>query len=259
MRKLIVAASVASACLFAMATPVIANAAVSAPRPSAAFAFKHDSVDKGIRPILTYRTAHLPRRSVVYLQRQFGSARVWKNVELLKKAAATITAPGVQIGKYEYRIWVGKSRRTVVTSAVHPLYSYGRVGLGALCPASGYLAVCTSSTVQIGTTIFTFVVMVDNGVDAYPNYETVIQLNSTSCDSLSLQFATDDSNNGGEAYVEVIQSRSDPQNGSTPIDTIGNFSATLNGGPFYLEGSENNAARVYLNGWAMCYTTSGTP
>jgi hypothetical protein len=122
MRNAVLAVLAASLCAVAIANPVVANAAAASPRPSAAFTFKHNKVERDVKPVLTYRTTHLPRPSFAYLQRQYGSTRVWKNVERLKKAAGTVTAPGVQMGKYEYRIWVGKSGRTVVTSGVQRLY-----------------------------------------------------------------------------------------------------------------------------------------
>jgi hypothetical protein len=231
-----------------------ARAATATPKPTASFAFKHDRVKANTKLVLTYRTAHLPAGAKDYLQRQFGSAHVWKNVMLLKAASGTATAPGVQIGKYAYRMHVTKSGKVLVNSRTRSLYSYGTVALSTLC-ADEYVE-CSTNTVQIGDHVFSYVL---TGANAYPDYSTVLKLTSTSCNSMDLQFGTDDTTSGAEAYIEVIQTSSDPEYGSTPISTIGTFTGGLDGGPFYLEVSETNEYLTYVNGTANCYTLSGLP
>ena len=255
MHKLIITVSVAGA--LALAVPAAALAQPSAPavRASAVLAFKHDKVSHGVKPVFTYKTAHLPSGAVIDLQRQYGSAHVWKNVERLRAGPGTATAPGVPMGKYDYRLRVTKSGRTVVTSAVRPLYSYGTVAFSTLC-AYVNNGPCSSNTVQIGTTIFTYYL---SGSNVYPTYSAIMKFPSTSCSNMSVEFGTDDTTSGAHAYVEMIQSRTDPQYGSTPIATIEKFSPTLDGGPFYLEVSETGGYTVYLNGPATCYTASGLP
>jgi hypothetical protein len=257
MRKLAFAAAALGVFSLVSFAASAAQAAVPAStHPTATFTFKHSKVDRNVKPVLTYSTSHLPTRSVIYLQRQFGTAHVWENVEKLKAAKGTTTAPGVPMGKYGYRIRVLHKGKAIAYSHIRYLYSYAKVQISALC-ADYYGGSCGSQTVQIGQTIFTYVM--DNCCSTYPSYQTDLQFNTTSCDALTVTFATQDTSSGARAYVEVIQSRSDPQYGSTPIATIGTFHAKLDGGPFYLESSETNGDDVYENGSASCYTPSGQP
>jgi len=254
-RKAVVVAPLVGLLALAFAVMPAASAATARPRPSASFSFRHDKVSTRTKPVLSYVTSNLPAGVRIYLQRQFGSAHAWKNVEQLKARRGTATAPAVALGEYGYRLHVMAGHRVVVTSRSHKLYSYGTVPLSALCPADGIS--CPAHTIQVGDTIFTYV-LVGNG--DYPDYNPALELNSTSCDSLSLQFAAAyDTNTSDSAYVEVIQSKTDPQYGSTLVGTIGSFRASLDGGPFYLETAETVDADVVMNGTASCYTPSGTP
>jgi hypothetical protein len=235
-----------------------AQAADSASHPSAYFHFKDERVTPKLKPIVIYSAKDLPADSVIDLQRQFGTGHVWENVQKLKAAAGTVTAPAVEMGKYGYRIRVTKGSKVVVTSATHTLYSYGSVPLNAFCNES-YVDYCGSpQTVQIGQTIFTYTLEGSNPPD-YPTYGDVLEFNSTSCDSITVRFGTSDTTTGDYAYLEVIQERSDPQYGKAPVDTIGKFHATLDGGPFYLEDSETADNPDYMTGSANCYTLTGLP
>jgi hypothetical protein len=227
-------------------------------RPSATFYFKSQRVNQGSKPTVIYSTGHLPAHSVIYLQRQFGSAHVWRNVEHLKLRNGTVTAPGVEMGKYDYRVRVTARDTVVVTSRTRALYSYGRVALNAFCNESqvGYCG--SPATVQIAQVVFTYV-LANYEPNSYPTYSDVLEFNSTTCDGITVQYATTDTSSGDYAYFEVIQARSDPQYGQTPIATIGTFHAALDGGPFYLEDSETTGSSVYSNGYATCYTQSGLP
>ncbi len=248
----------ASLAVLACLSATAAQAAVSSSHPSASFHFKDASVTDKTKPTVIYSTKNLPAKSVIYLQRQFGTAHVWENVEKLKAAAGTVTAPADEMGKYEYRVRVTQGSKVVVTSTTHPLYSYGSVVLNAFCNESeaGYCG--SPQTVQIGQTIFTYSVE-SYEPNSYPNYTDVLELNSTSCNSITVRFATNDTTSGDFAYEEVIQARSDAQYGKVGVDAIGTFHASLDGGPFYLEDSETVGDSIFMNGSASCYTPSGLP
>jgi hypothetical protein len=230
----------------------------AAAHPSMTFYFKNQRVNQHSRPTVIYSTGHLPAHSVIYLQRQFGSAHVWENVEHLKLRSGTVTAPGVEMGKYDYRVRVTARGTVVVTSRTRALYSYGRVALNAFCNESevGYCG--SPATVQIGQVVFTYV-LANYVPNSYPTYSDVLEFNATTCDGITVQYATTDTTSGDYAYFEVVQARSDPQYGQTPVATVGTFYAALDGGPFYLEDSETTGSAVYSNGYATCYTQSGLP
>lgn len=258
MRRIFLAAAVApvAALIAGASLPATASANLKT-RPMASFTFVHDKVDAGKRPSLNYTTAHLPRGSVRYLQRQFGFAHVWKNVERLRRASGRTTAPAVPMGKYRYRIRVMAKGRQVVVSRIHPLYSYGRVSYTDLCKSATSHANCSSGAVQIGNTAFTYAEYDIPSV--FPSYSQELSDNTTSCSSITVRWGYVDSSMSN-SYIKIIQSATDPQKGSTPNGTIGKLVATLDGGPFFLDSSadSNNADQfIYFNGFALCYTDNG--
>jgi hypothetical protein len=228
-------------------------------KPSVNFSFVKDRVTQKEKLHITYSSQNLPTGSLIYLQSQVGSAHAWKNVERLPSSASTATAPGVSVGKYEYRLLVTTRKGApVVASHPHALFSYGKIPFAALCQDySG--GPCTPSNIQIGNTIFTYVDR-DEPASSYPHYSQFLILNSTSCRSLTLLFATDDTQSGGNAYVELVQSKANPKYAQTPDGTIGTLKGTLNGGPFALDETNDGFVNFdYFNGSANCYTLNGLP
>jgi hypothetical protein len=226
-------------------------------RPTASFTFVHDKVDAGKRPSLKYTTAHLPKGSAIFLQRQFGFGQVWKNVEHLPRAAGTTTAPAVPMGKYEYRIRVVAHSKQVTVSKTHPLFSYGRVSYTDLCKSATFGG-CQSGAVQIGNTAFTYAA--ENDPSSFPSYTETLSDNKTSCSSITVNWGDANTNTSERSYVKIIQSATDPQKSSTPNGTLGKLVAKLDGGPFFLDDSSDSGSDfVYLNGSALCYTGTGQP
>lgn len=262
MRKAaVLAAAVASISAFAMAGSAAAAAhQASSTRPSATFSFAHEKVKAGTKPAVTYGSAHLPSRAVIYLQRQSSASGAWKNVLRLKAHAGKAIAPAVKIGRYAYRIRVVKHNHTVVISASHYLYAYGAVAYIQLCSDSENVGglFCQDGTVQIGSTAFDYVEEENSGY-TYPNWYHMDTLGSTSCDHITLTFGTTDTTSGDKAYTELVQSHASPQEASAPIDTLGRLKGKLNGGPLIVNVSETNGSQVFLNGSATCYTSSGLP
>jgi hypothetical protein len=258
-RMLVLVAGASAAVLIAGASaPAIASAHAKA-RPTASFIFVHDKVDAGNRARLTYKTAHLPKGSVRFLQRQFGFGHVWKNVERLPRTAGTTTAPAVTMGKYEYRLRVVAKGKQVTVSKTHPLFSYGRVSYMKLCTSADFAVDCSSGAVQVGDTAFTYAE--DDIPETFPSYGEELSDKKTSCSSITVTWGYVD-NDASNSYIQIIQSATDPQQSSTPNGTLGTLVAKLDGGPFFLDSSaDSNTADqfIYFNGSARCYTDTGHP
>ena len=258
MRRLLIVAAVApvTALIAGVSAPAVASTHGKV-RPAASFTFVRNKVDAGKRARLTYTTAHLPKGSARYLQRQFGFRHVWKNVEHLLRAAGTTTAPSVPMGKYEYRIRVVAKGKQVAVSKTRPLFSYGRVSYKDLCKSATSATNCQSGAVQIGDTAFTYAE--DDIPEVFPSFGTELNDNATSCSSITVTWGYADTN-VSDSYVKIIQSATDPQRSSTPNGTIGKLVAKLDGGPFFLDSSaDSNGADqfIYFNGSALCYTDNG--
>jgi hypothetical protein len=214
-------------------------------------------VDAGSAFNVTYQTTGVSGSARVYLQRQFGTAKVWKSVRQLKGAEGTVSAPSVQIGEYKYRILILVGRK-MMTSATKTLYSYGSIAFGTVClnhkiSNSGN---CSTGTAQEGTTILSYAG--EFGSQNYPTYDQALSARTTTCRSVTLQFAMQ-TVSISTAYVQIIQSASDPQAQSTGPGTIGTFSATLDGGPWILNVASSNSQYDYvlINGTFNCYSTTG--
>jgi hypothetical protein len=254
----------ASALAFIMlvAAPLIVPAAaVAAPRFHAVLSIPNNRVDASAPFAITYSTTNVPGNARIYLQRQFGTGKVWKSVEKLHGLSGSMNARAVPIGKYLYRIEIAIGRSNA-TSAAKLLYAYGTVPFETVCAAMIGGGNCSAGTQQVGTTIFTYAAQFNSSL--YPNYLQALSAKTTTCRSANLQFAPYNTSQSGsyETYVQFIQSASDPETASTGPNTIGTITATLDGGPWILNLSHgiNNytGGAVYFNGSFNCYSTTGS-
>jgi len=214
-------------------------------------------VDAGSAFKVSFQTIGVSGSARVYLQRQFGTAKVWKSVRQLKGAEGTVSAPSVQIGEYKYRILIVVGRKTIM-STTKTLYAYGSVAFETVClnPKISKNGSCSTGTAQEGTTILTYAGEFSS--QNYPTYDQALSVRTTTCRSVTLQFAMQ-TVAIGTAYVQIIQSASDPQSQSTAPATIGTLSASLDGGPWILNvaSSDSQYDDVLINGTFNCYSTSG--
>lgn len=262
----VLAAITAGALALGQAAPALAAKPMSAAaKPRVSFSFKNNRIQSSAHPVVRYTSAHLPFGSKLELQRQFGTARVWKNVVLLKGRSGTQTIAKVQMGRYRYRIRVVHRTSTVVLSATKQLYSYGRVTLADLCNESNNSIEvrnannCSTQTVQVGEHIFTY--LIEDSPPGWPSTSTeVTSSGKTSCRNISIQFALDNNAPSQDvAYVQVIQSSADQQSKSVGTAVIGNAYFSLDGGPWYLNIATSNAYNdnEYVNAYLSCWSQNG--
>lgn len=96
----------------------------------------------------------------------------------------------------------------------------------------------------------------DHGTD----WKIVMGMSSTTCSSITLQFAAGDtqSNPNEEVRLRLTQERAAAVEATTKEGTIGKLSAKIVGGSsFKVEGSASYDTNVLVNGSAMCTTVSG--
>jgi hypothetical protein len=231
--------------------------AIASTRMQVTFAISSESVDAGTSFTVTYGVRNSSATARVYLQRQFGTAKVWKSVKRLSGAEGTVAAPDVPIGKYEYRVYVIEGR-TIATSPIKLLYSYGEVPFETVCqnPLLTKSSDCNIGTEQVGTTIFSYAGGFFGGY--YPTYDLALSAKTTTCRSVTLQFAQRTSDGSYDTYVQFIQSATDPEAMTTGPNTIGVITATLDGGPWILNvAGDDGPDDVKLNGTFDCYSTTG--
>jgi hypothetical protein len=253
----------------ALAAPAAAAMHPASSRPSATLKFRYNRIGDTSKPLAEWTVkGTLPRGYVIDLQRQFGTAHVWKTVERLHSRSGAEHAPSVALGRYAYKVHVRVGGRTIVNSRSVQLYSYGRVSLQNLCTdfdaGDPGVAVnggdgddCSVNTVQVGSTVFPYRLEDEGGAEP-PEYDQVIIFPATSCRSISVQWALDNGAGSSDtASVEVVQANADPQPASTRYGQVGGKTFSLTGASWDLDNWVSGPDNEYLNATLSCYSTSG--
>lgn len=267
------------------AGPVLAQGvAGAAVRPSVSFRIAA-TVTAGTDVPVAYSAKHLPSGATFLLQRKSkisapvnpfaaAPAPAWATVlsgSLRSSGAGTLQVPNVKQGSWTLRLEVLTRSGRVVATASTAVVSYANVSLAAVCAGvtSGTnTGTCngpgSTSTVQIGGTIFTYAIG-DPGAQASPAYDTELQSTKSSCRSadLTVAVASEDGGSGETGAASIVQSGGAPVSTTVGAGGSGTLSAPLSGGPWYLDLSgslgpnTNNAADVYVNGTLSCFTANG--
>jgi len=207
-------------------------------------------VDVGSAPSFTYTAQDVTSGESVVLQRTFGQA--YENVVTLSGASGPVTAPALgTMGKYSFRVAIENNGTPVATSAPVAVEAYGTVQLVPFNNGSG--------TVQVGNRLFSYT---DNeGSAQYPQYSQNQAWTASTCRSITVQFT--DSQGGqqdnGIAYLEFVQTSSDPAYASAPSATVKSVTVPLDGGPLYINTSSSTADGIDFTATGSCYTPSGQP
>ena len=224
--------------------------------------FANAHISHTTQPVVDYSTKNVPSGSRLELERQFGSAHVWKGIQVLPGRSGSAKSAKVQMGRYAYRIQVHHGGKVIATARTATLYSYGLVPLTNLCNEDSSKVFvdntdgCQTQTVQVGGTVFTYLIQADP--PAPPDYEQDVTVAArTSCRSISLQWALDNNAQPSDiAQVEVVQASADPQTATVAQGRIGSKTMKLDGGPWDLNLSSTNSDNEYANASLSCWSAS---
>jgi serine/threonine-protein kinase len=207
-------------------------------------------VNVGAAPSFTYAAQGVPSGDSVVLQRTFGQA--YEDVTPLSGANGPVTAPALDtMGKYSFRVAIESNGSVLSASTPVPVEAYGSVPLIPFNSGNG--------TVQVGNRVFSYADYM--GSDKYPNYQQNQAWDASTCRSITMQFAGDSGfqQYGGTAYVEFVQTSSDPAYASTTPGVVKSVTVPLDGGPLYINASSTDDANVTFTATGSCYTPSGQP
>jgi hypothetical protein len=242
-----------------------ANAAPAKASGKITFSFVNKKVDAKQPATLNYSSVGVPSAATFVVQRQFGSANVWRKVASLSGPSGSATVPGVPLGKYLYRIHAKLPGGGAVNSHSHPLFSYGAVPLDQLC--NEYFDGFTihgdncgdQDTYQIGGTVFTYTA--SNYAEAAPDYRIVLEAKSSSCRSVDVKWGVPDgyeSSQNAMVTLSVIRADADPQRGTIPLKQVGTLHATLNKKAWNIDlsvaNNNSNSIRTGFTATLSCYT-----
>ena len=256
------AAVAAAAVVLGLAAPAAWAAPAVAAKPSVTLKFANAHISHASQPVVDYSSKNVPSGSRLELERQFGSAHVWKGIQVLPGRSGSAKSAKVQMGRYAYRIQVHHGGKVIATARTATLYSYGLVPLANLCNEDTSKVFvdntdgCQTQTVQVGGTVFTY--LIDADPPAPPQYEQDVTVAArTSCRSISLQWALDNNAQPSDtAQVEVVQASADPQTAKVAQGRIGSKTMKLDGGPWDLNLSSTNSDNEYAIASLSCWSAT---
>jgi hypothetical protein len=258
-----VIAAVAGVAVVGLTAPaVLAAPAAPAARPSVTLKFARAHISHTSPPVVEWTSKNVPSGSRFQLQRQFGSAHVWKGIQVLSGRSGSAKSAKVEMGRYAYRIQVHRSGKVIATSSTATLYSYAPIPLTNLCNENTTTVYvldtngCQPQTVQVGGTVFTY--LIQDEPPGPPQYNQDVKVGArTSCRSISLQWSLDNNAQPSDtAQVEVVQASADPQTARIGQGKIGSKTMSLAGGAWYLDLSDSNGDNEYVNASLSCWSTN---
>src|SRR4051794_29908594 len=131
--------------LCCLVSGVLAAPADAHGRPSVTVTLQ-SSVDQGQALALTWHASALPRGTRIALQRQVGTARVWKTLKRLYGSGGSTSVPAFELGIYRLRVVALGRHSQVYVQRQRTLKVFGPVPLGALVGGSGQSGTNTTPT-----------------------------------------------------------------------------------------------------------------
>ena len=199
------------------------------------------------------------KRASAHLQRQFGSAHVWKDVKRLDTGSGEhktkFAVPA--LGKYRYRVRVAQGANGMATRP-KSLWSYGSVTLADLRSNP------TSKTVEVNGQLFRWNYQHD--FSSYGNTQafTVLKRDTTSCRRIDAQMAlvSPDSEAVDPWPMRVTQEDADVQEFTLARDVVSSWTIKLTGRAFKWSGKapvyeHSSTGAAYINATASCFTRNG--
>lgn len=259
-------ALVAVAVVLLQALSIVASDGATLSKPTVHWNLTSTQIDAGTRVGATIRYARLSAGSRILVERRYGTAN---QLGLVAKYAASgsgtriVTLPSVALGSYMYRVEATTLKgKVVLKTPFRRLLSYGNVPLSSLCKAPGATVGgdgCQGGNVQVGSNLFVYAIAGNADHFEPPQFGTIVNFPATTCRTLDLTFTLDSNGSqpGETADIQIIQVTTAPEVASTTQGTAGTLTATLDGGPFYIQNSATSGDNVFYNGTASCWSDSG--
>jgi hypothetical protein len=217
-------------------------------------------VNAAVPVSFSYTNSGVRGRSRVVLQRQEGTAHVWRIVEGLRRGGGSATLGGLPLGHYLTRVAVLDARGRVLAQQQRRLAVFGDVSFSTLFSGGGggQAGVYTTPT---GT--FPYVLSRYDGAVDY----TAFTVTQNPCRSVHLTFVegTDSVDDPSQQHgtATVVQQSADPVSTTEPGNSPGAVDAALTPGQSWalnVSQAQNEPTSFlftwYINGSANCDSTA---
>lgn len=225
----------------------------------------HAQIDAGTAPTFTFSAGR--SAGALVLQKQVGSAKVWRSVARPTRRAGVIVAPKLAQGAHHYRLARVRGRVVFRRSPAVLVRAYANMSLSRIHPGSG-------GTLNFQEHLFVYdVSTLNNGVapchcvpPLAPDHMVLASMSATTCRSADLTVVAPWASDGlgGSDSATIVQATADPQTVTVASGSpTGSLRAALTGGPWELDAStvsanvNGNQATVYIAGTLSCYTSTG--
>lgn len=242
------------------AVAVTAAAAV----PTIDLTFTHYRVSQEDPLQLKVLASHVPSGSTLELQSGPGKNPVYRTVEKVTGKGALLSAPGVPMGRYLYRVVAIRHKHIVATSLSRYIYSYGIVTATTLCAKSKsahFLGTCVQSSIQVGTHVFQFAVVGGQG-NKKTNGDPDVEAVNSSCRRATISYAVsnaEQTNNKVTKFgTSLTQGKAAEQDGSSTPGNIGTSVFKISSIAWDLEFWSNTGDDVFWSANFSCWTRHGT-
>jgi hypothetical protein len=248
---------------------LMANTSLALAKPHVSFTLP-TTASAGVATPFSYATNGLTPGNRVVLQRQQGTARVWRTVAALASIKAGSSAlPALPLGIYSVRVAAIAHHGKVVAEQRRSIKVFGEVPFTQLFSLDSE----HHSAVQDGANqpgVYTTPTRTFNYAFAsYANTEaaaTILTVGNNTCRSVHIDFVPGVQGSESEpifqsasATVSVVQQSLDPVASTAAFNAFGALDATLVPGQSWSVTTLGikESIRLYLNGSAICY--SGSP
>ena len=147
-----------AASLVALTASVVAVPATAQQSPAARVAATvtltpaSTRIDAESKAKFTYSSTHVPAAATMKLQREVGTAHVWRTVGTAQGRSGQITSKKVPMGRALFRLVATTNRAgTIATSKTTSVFAYGKVPLSRICRQDSFYGAAASGGMSTST------------------------------------------------------------------------------------------------------------
>lgn len=200
----------------------------------------------------------------LFVQRQEGTARVWRTISQLRSPAGSASIDGLPLGIYRLRVAAQSGSGHIVAQEQQTIMVFGRVPFSTLMSGLKVFNDGLNGTYAMPTETFDYVIgfpLSNNGDPPFPI--PPVSATNNYCRELHLNFVPGRADTAADfppwsASVSIVQATLEPVSASASAETIGSLNAPLVPGTSWsinvaqTTGMLNGDDAMFVNGYGVC-------